>query len=173
MQDQRGFTLIELLVTITVLGILLGIGVPGMREFVLNNRQVSAINEMVASLQYARTEAIARNGSVTLCPSSNGTSCSGGSAWHVGWIIFNDQDADGAVDGGDDVVLRAQEGVGNLAFVSFDGIASGVTYRRNGRALATGHFEMCDRRGAAKGKQIVMDLAGRPRVQKLAGGCPA
>lgn len=172
MPVQRGFTLIELLVTITVLAILLGIGVPGMREFVLNNRQISAVNEMVASLQYARTEAIARNGTVSVCPSADGASCSG-SAWDTGWIVFDDEDGDGAVDGGDDEILRAAEAIRNLDFVSSGGIANGVTYRRNGRALATGDFKICDDRGAAKGKQIVMDLAGRPRVQKLVGGCPA
>ena len=30
----------------------------------------------------------------------------------------------------------------------------------------------CDARGASHGKQIVMDLAGRPSVQKLTGSCP-
>jgi prepilin-type N-terminal cleavage/methylation domain-containing protein len=93
MPEQRGFTLIELLVTFTVLAIILGIGVPGLRDFIFNNRQVSALNEMVASLQYGRTEAIARNNTVSLCPSTNGTSCTGASTWDVGWIIFSDSDA--------------------------------------------------------------------------------
>lgn len=171
MPDQRGFTLIELLVTITVLAIVLGVGLPGLRDFMLNNRQVSAVNEMVGSLQYARTEAIARNRNVSLCPSSNGTGCSG-SEWAVGWIVFNDDDADGVMDGGDEVVLRHVEARGNLDFVSDGGIASAVTYRRNGRATATGNFRICDARGASHGKQIAMDLAGRPQVQKLSGSCP-
>ncbi len=171
MPEQKGFTLIELMVTITVLAIILGLGLPGLRDFVLNNRQVSAVNEMVASLQYARTEAIARNRTVSLCPSTDGASCSG-SAWSVGWIVFNDDDADGAMDGGDEAVLRSVEPRGNLDFVSEGGIANGVTYRRNGRAAATGTFRLCDLRGASHGKQIVMDLAGRPQVQKLTGSCP-
>jgi type IV fimbrial biogenesis protein FimT len=171
MPEQRGFTLIELLVTITVLAIVLGVGLPGLRDFVLNNRQVSAVNDMVGNLQYARTEAVARNRTVSVCPSANGTSCSG-SDWSVGWIVFNDDDGDGAMDGGDEVVLRRVEARGNLDFVSEGGIASAVTYRRNGRAVATGNFRICDSRGASHGKQIVMDLAGRPRVEKLSGSCP-
>jgi len=170
MPEQRGFTLIELLVTITVLAILLGVGVPGLRDFVLNNRQVSAVNEMVGSLQYARTEAISRNRTVSLCPSSNGTSCSG-SEWAVGWIVFSDQDGDGVVDGGD-TVLRRNEALDNIDFVSDGGIASAVVYRRNGRATATGNFTLCDSRGDAHGKVVVLDLSGRPRVQKLGGSCP-
>jgi type IV fimbrial biogenesis protein FimT len=171
MPEQRGFTLIELLVTFTVLAIILGIGVPGLRDFIFNNRQVSALNEMVASLQYGRTEAIARNNTVSLCPSTNGTSCTGASTWDVGWIIFSDSDADGTVDGGTDTVLRVVEGLDNLD-LGFDNNA--VTYRRNGRAQAgtIGTFRLCDARGAAKGKQIIMDLAGRPRAEKLTGKCP-
>jgi len=171
MPEQRGFTLIELLVTITVLAIILGIGVPGLRDFVLNNRQVSAVNEMVASLQYARTEAITRNRNVSLCPSSNGTSCSG-SDWAAGWIVFHDQDGDGSVDGGD-TVLRRVEALNRIDFVSDGGIANAVTYRRNGRATATGNFTLCDARGSSHGKVVVMDLSGRPRVEKLTGSCPA
>ena len=45
------FTLIELLVTITVLGILLGVGVPALSDLVANNRMISATNDLVASLQ--------------------------------------------------------------------------------------------------------------------------
>jgi len=174
MPEQRGFTLIELLVTITVLAIVLGIGVPGLRDFVLNNRQVSAVNEMVASLQYARTEAIARNRTVSLCPSADGAGCSG-SNWSVGWIVFSDSSpaiGGNGIKDGDDTVLRHVEPRGNLDFVSEGGIANAVTYRRNGRAAATGNFRLCDDRGESHGKQIVMDLAGRPRVQKLSGSCP-
>ena len=171
MPVHRGFTLIEMLVTITVLAIVLGIGLPGLRDFILNNRQVSTVNEMVGSLQYARTEAIARNRNVTVCPSADGADCAG-SDWSVGWIVFNDDDADGVMDGGDEVVLRRVEPRGNVDFVSDGGIAGGVTYRRNGRSTATGDFRLCDARGASHGKQIVMDLAGRPSVQKLTGSCP-
>jgi len=170
MPEQRGFTLIELLVTVTVLAILLGVGVPGLRDFVLNNRQVSAVNEVVGSLQFARTEAITRNRNVSLCPSSNGTACSG-SEWAVGWIVFNDQDGSGTVGAGD-TVLRRVEARSNLDMVSDGGITNAVTFRRNGRATAIGNFTVCDARGSSHGKVIVMDLAGRPRVEKLTGSCP-
>lgn len=174
MPEQRGFTLIELLVTMTVLAIILGVGVPGLRDFVLNNRQVSAVNEMVASLQYARTEAVTRNSNVSLCPSSDGASCSG-SDWAVGWIVFTDTNpppgGNGVVDAGD-TVLRHVEALNRIDFVSDGGIANAVTYRRNGRSTATGNFTLCDSRGSSDGKVVLLDLSGRPRVQKLSGSCP-
>jgi type IV fimbrial biogenesis protein FimT len=167
-----------MLVTITVLAIVLGVGLPGLRDFVLNNRQVSTVNEMVASLQYARTEAIARNRTVSLCPSADGASCSG-SEWSVGWIVFSDTTpilgGNGTKDG-DDTVLRHVEPLNRIDFVSYDSTGgsteTSVTYRRNGRAAAARIFRLCDSRGASHGKQIVMDLAGRPAVQKLTGSCP-
>jgi type IV fimbrial biogenesis protein FimT len=161
-----------MLVTITVLAIVLGIGLPGLRDFILNNRQVSAVNEMVASLQYARTEAIARNRTVSLCPSADGVDCSG-SDWSLGWIIFTDADEpDFGVKDGTDEVLRHVDGVEKMDFVSDGNISDSVSYRRDGRARGTGNFKLCDARGDSHGKQIVMDLAGRPRVQKLDGSCP-
>jgi type IV fimbrial biogenesis protein FimT len=153
-----------------VLAIVLGVGLPGLRDFILNNRQASMVNEMVASLQYARTEAVVRNNSVSICPSTNGTGCTT-SNWNEGWIIFSDPDADGAVANAATDVLRVVEGASNLD-CAFDNDA--ITYRANGRitAATTGSFRLCDVRGAAKGRQIVMDLAGRPRVEKLTGSCP-
>ena len=72
-----GFTLVELMITIAVLAIVLAVAVPSFQGIINRNRLVSASNEVVAALQLARMEAIRRNGRVELCPSTNGTSCSG------------------------------------------------------------------------------------------------
>jgi type IV fimbrial biogenesis protein FimT len=57
-QTQRGFTLIELLTTVTVMGVLLGIGVPGLGELMTTNRIASQTNEFVSTLNLARSEAV-------------------------------------------------------------------------------------------------------------------
>lgn len=72
-----GFTLVELMITIAVLAIVLAIAVPSFQAIINRNRLVSASNEVVAALQLARMEAIRRNSRVELCPSTNGTGCSG------------------------------------------------------------------------------------------------
>ena len=41
MNRQLGFTIIELMVAIAVLGVLMGIGVPGMQSFLQNSRLTS------------------------------------------------------------------------------------------------------------------------------------
>lgn len=84
----RGFTLLELLTTLTVVAVLLTVGVPGFFDIVRNNRAAANANEMVSALSIARSEAIRRGARVAVCPSSNGTSCTG--TWSDGWIVFAD-----------------------------------------------------------------------------------
>lgn len=89
MKRSSGFSLIELMVTLVVLAILLGIAAPNFTDLVRNNRSQAAANELVSALNLARAEAIKRGSRVSMCPSTNGTSCSG-TAWQNGWIVFVD-----------------------------------------------------------------------------------
>lgn len=80
---MQGFTLVELMVTIAVAAILLGIATPSFTSIINNNRLTAAANEMVATLQTARLEAVRRNRSVTVCSSANGSDCAGEGSWIV------------------------------------------------------------------------------------------
>ncbi|QOD90414.1 GspH/FimT family pseudopilin [Lysobacter sp. CW239] len=79
----RGFTLVELMVTVAVAAILMAIATPSFTSIINSNRLTSAANEMVATLQFARMEAVRQNRTVRVCSSGNGTSCGGGGAWLV------------------------------------------------------------------------------------------
>lgn len=59
-----GFTLLELMITLAVMAILLAWGFPSLNESIKNNRMTAQNNEMIAILQFARSEAIRRNTSV-------------------------------------------------------------------------------------------------------------
>lgn len=99
MRNSSGFTLIELLVTLTVAAILLTVAVPGFQSLIRGNRMATEANNLHAALVFSRSEALKRRGSVTLCRSADGTSCGG--SWGDGWIVFDDADADGALDAGE------------------------------------------------------------------------
>ncbi|MGQ9860680.1 MAG: GspH/FimT family pseudopilin, partial [Thiobacillaceae bacterium] len=99
---QSGVTLIELLVTISIAAILMAIAVPGFQDFFRRNRLDGATSDLMATLNYARSEAIRRGVPVSVCRSSNGTSCSGG--WQQGWIVFTNPDNDDTVDAGEEIL---------------------------------------------------------------------
>lgn len=166
MRRQRGMTLLELLIVITVLAIVLAIGVPGMRDLVLNNRQAGAVNELVTALQFGRSEAITRNiaapAVVSVCASNNGTSCSG--TWSDGWIVFTDANGPAAVN--IDEVLRVADAPDSLT-ITTPGFATPVSYRRDGRALGAADFVFCDSRGGSSARVVQLGNSGRPSTSKL------
>jgi type IV fimbrial biogenesis protein FimT len=84
----RGFSLVELMVTITISAILLMVAVPAFNDAVLGSKLSSLANDFVASTNLARSEAIKRNAVVTMCASTNGTSCASGD-WQQGWVILS------------------------------------------------------------------------------------
>lgn len=64
---QRGFTLVELMIIVTLIGVFAMIAVPSFTQFIANNRTQSVNNEMLALLQFARSEAVARRTLVKAC----------------------------------------------------------------------------------------------------------
>ena len=83
----RGFTLMELLVALAIAAILFAIGVPTFRNVATGSQLSSAANDLLASIQLARSEAIKRNVEVSICPSSDGLVCDLGEDWEIGWIV--------------------------------------------------------------------------------------
>ncbi|HXF47632.1 MAG TPA: GspH/FimT family pseudopilin, partial [Burkholderiaceae bacterium] len=97
---ERGVTLIELLVVIAIMAILLAVGVPSFSTFIDRNRVAGEVNEMLADLALARSEALARRGRVILCrsadPAAAAATCDAAAeSWDSGWIVFVDNTAGG------------------------------------------------------------------------------
>ncbi|WP_353393970.1 GspH/FimT family pseudopilin [Hydrogenophaga sp. 5NK40-0174] len=85
MKKQSGFTAIEMMVSVAILAILVGIGIPSLR-LLIQSMQISAVtNDVVSTLQVARSEAVKRGVPVTVCSSNNQATCSGG--WIDGWVV--------------------------------------------------------------------------------------
>lgn len=76
MKRQAGFSLVELMVTIAVLGIILGIAAPSFQDWITKLQIRNAAEAVLHGLQLARTEAIKRNGSVTM-------TLTGGTGWSI------------------------------------------------------------------------------------------
>lgn len=120
-RTQRGFTLYELMVTLLVAGVIFGLGVPNLLEFSRNNQMSAAANDMITSILLARSEAVKQRVPVTLCASPNpvdaAPTCSAdGSGTAGGYIVWVDDDADGTVDGGEQVLVQRDDPQGITVF---------------------------------------------------------
>lgn len=159
-----GFTLTELMVSIAIAAIITALATPSLREFIQNNRAVTQINELHAALSFARSEAVKSNNNVSLCKSDNGTSCNVDSDhFHDGYIVFIDSDSDGSVDISDRV-LRVQNAISGDTELRFD--KNYVTYRSDGliKKGFGGTFALCDDRGTAKAKGLIIGPSGHARL---------
>jgi len=162
---NKGFTLVELMITIGIASVLLVLAAPNFRAIIQNNQMVSQINELQASLNLARSEAIKRNASVTLCETKTGTGCGGHTShWHHGWMVFVDNDSDGVVDDGETVLRVHNQLSGKKTKLIFD--KTRVMYASSGitRSNSDGTFVLCDKRGTDSVRGLKIGLTGRPRL---------
>lgn len=108
-RHPRGFTLLELMVTLAIIAILTRVAAPSVIAMMKNNRTFSEANTFVGDLQFARAEAVKRGQPVTVCPSSNGTTCVASSNnWEAGWIVFSDPAGNGTFDSSADSLMRVR-----------------------------------------------------------------
>lgn len=90
---QKGFTVIELMVAVAVVGILARIAFPAVRNMVLDNSMASLNNQLLASLKYAREQAITQHTAVMVCKTATPTvatpTCDTGtgSGYEEGWVV--------------------------------------------------------------------------------------
>jgi type IV fimbrial biogenesis protein FimT len=129
-----GFTLIELMLGISVLGILLGIGVPAYQGMIRQNRLAAQTNELLATAAMARSEAVKRGSTVSICPAATDGSnaCSGDASWSNGWILFNDDDGDGVYDGGVELILQRWPTSAERRMTITNAGRTSLTYRGDG-----------------------------------------
>ncbi len=133
-RSMSGFTLTELLMVIAISAILLLIGVPSFQYVTVSNRVSTEVNGLLGDMQYARSMAIKQGLPVTVCASTDGQNCNGGTAWQSGWIVFLDSNANQVVDA-NEAVLRAQSAFSSTdTFVPDNGAFSAITFNREGYA---------------------------------------
>lgn len=116
MKRQSGFTLIELIVVLTISGIFLGLAIPAFREFTASQRVKNAAFDFAAAMLLARSEAVKRNGSVTVTQAAGG--------WANGWTV--------AVAAGA-TTLATQDAVNSVTITTNPDPTASISFQGNGR----------------------------------------
>jgi type IV fimbrial biogenesis protein FimT len=168
-----GFTLVELLMTLCVAAVLFSVAVPSVSSVVHSVQVSGASNAFLASLRLARSEAFKRGGRVVLCKSGGGHACALAGGWEQGWIMFHDLDSDGALSDGELVLERAQPLPAGIRFTGNQNVARYVSFvsvggtRMAPGGLQAGTLTLCSPAHPADARHIVLNSAGRTRVEKV------
>ena len=173
---QPGFSLVELMVVVAVLALLAAIAGPSMARLVDSTRLTAFSNDLLAAMYLARSEAIKRNERAVLCKASTAVACSDSGGWEQGWLVFHDPNNNGVRDAAETVIHYTQALPGGVRLTGNVPVANYISFTPSGRTrLINGAFQMgtltlCKPAADTEGRQIVINNAGRPRVNRVPAG---
>lgn len=167
--QYRGFSLIELMITVAITAIAMAVAVPSFQQTIRTNRVVSLTNELSASLQLARSEAVTRGYPVTVCKSAHpeaADSACDGANWQNGWVVFVEQDSSGSRGSIDtnDLRLRVAQPKTSQFDITASNFANAITYFPTGASNNLGSFTIQDAQDSSYARKIKIARSGRVRV---------
>lgn len=166
-RSVRGFTVIELMITLTLLGILLALALPGFNGFIRDSQIRTAASAIENGLQLARAEAVRRNDEVqfNLLGTLNGAAVAGGTDWSV---VASDPATPAVFD--QPVQTRRESSASTSARVGVatsvsataaaagEGVPSTITFTGLGRVNAATTVRQIDITGAAGSRGLTVQL---------------
>ncbi|WP_422446855.1 GspH/FimT family pseudopilin [Endozoicomonas sp. ALB091] len=164
-----GVSLIELLVSLSIAAILIAASAPSMKTLIVNNRIDNVADELYGSLMLARSEAVKRQRTVSLCSTVDDLTCDESNAgWHHGWLIFTDERDDGLLNDSDQVIRRVT-GQSELISILWNRGYS-LRFNSRGQTRQAGTFQVCDQDSNSDAKAIIISMTGRLRTEER-GAC--
>ena len=176
-RSARGWTLVELMLALVILVTTLVLGTPVMQSLVQGNRLWGASSRFLLALSLARGEAILRNRTVSICPSSlyrtRLARCS--VTYADGWIVFTNASRDRVIDA-TDTVLRGFEGL-PLGYAVANrlgtrAVSTLINFNPDGTANVNRTLRFCPPQSASRASiSIVLNMVGRARLYQDVAGC--
>lgn len=150
MKSAGGFTVIELMVTMAILAIMMGLGIPSFRAFISSQKVKTGSYELMTSLVIARSEAVKRNTTVTLTPTST-------SKWNQGWSVT-----------GSGATLHTQSEIQGLTVTTYTnstctaaGTVANIAFSNSGRTSASSCYKFTAD-STSNTRCVKVDLTGIP-----------
>ena len=150
------------MIVITIAGILAAVAIPSYQNMVKNNCMTTSANTLIASLQFARSEAVRNR--VPVHVQSTDTSNSSND-WGIGWNIWKDDDGNGTMASSE--LIRVVELTCGQTTIDETSNEDDFIYRPTGfldSTTAGGTFQVCDDRTAETGREISLSPTGRPKI---------
>jgi len=164
-RPSAGVTAIELMIVVVVVAVLAALAVP---RFVAAREAAhasAAHQALLASLMAASAHAASTGVDVVACPGDAAGCRAGTHDWTGGWIVFADLDGDRLRDPGDTLVHRAAALGGRAQLRSTVGRTRIVFQPDGGAAGSNVTFTLCDGRGIAHARSLVMNNTGALRSE--------
>lgn len=167
-----GFSLLDLVVAVTILGILMGMVIPALKNAVARTHAASARTAITTTLFDALRHATVLGREIVVCPAS-ATQCVGGIDWSPGWIAFIDNDGN-RLRSPDEPVIRRQEALPTGVRLHGTVGRQRIVYQPNGGNGGSNiTFTLCDRRGAKHAQALILSNGGRLRSARAAPAAAA
>ena len=177
-EQAKGVTLIELMIVLSIGAVLTTMALPSFNNLLQSAAARSATSALSVSINQARIGAAMRGQQVVVCPSSNQSNCNPDSRWHHGWIAFIDINQDSERGANEEIISVAQAQTSGIAILSTSG-RQRIRYQPDGSASGTNlTLTVCDRRGPASARTLVINNSGRlrsgvPTASQAAAACAA
>ena len=164
-----------------ITAILMGVGIPSFMSAVQNSRQSSTYQSLIGGLFLARSEAVKRAATVTVCSRATSASCGDATQWNNGWLVFTELEGAGfefgRLDAGE-IVLAIEEEIDQNQIKVFakqrgSNSTSPQHYIRytliGGSNWRGGTLQVCDDRGDKKALAMNVVITGDIRKARSDG----
>lgn len=157
-----GASLVELMTMLSVMAVLLAAAVPGVYQLLLNTRLSDQASLFMRSLSLARSEALRRNLTVSVCATTDQATCSAGANWESGWIVFVDPNRNGVYDPGEPAPLRIYQPLRpDYTLRGSTGVTSSIRFDSSGMPSTAGRFVLCHSNVLGPARAVFVNAVGR------------
>jgi type IV fimbrial biogenesis protein FimT len=159
-----GVTLVELMIVLVIASLLLGAAVPSFHHTLQRLRLQTAVNDLLASIDLTRSQAMARGDKVLMAPLADD--------WQSGWAVFLDANGNRRADAGERIFYRhdpLRSGLHVSAKFTSGNSPTYLAYNPAGRSCAAGN-SLAGRWGTMsvtlgqQARHIKINMLGRVRV---------